>query len=101
MEDILDIDRYLRGLLRRWWLVMGLAILGVITAVVVTLLLPKTYRATTKILVTTPKLRAQFDSRLLSTTDVGLNRDLHRTFLALANTRELEDQVLAELLEHQ
>jgi len=97
MEEIFDIERYTRGLRQRWWLIVGLALLGVVVAAVLSLVLPKTYQATTRILVTTPKLRAQFDSRLLSTTDLGLNRDLHRTFVSLARTRDLEDQVRERL----
>ncbi len=97
MEGFPEVERYLISLRRRWWLIVGLAVLGAVVGFVWTAFLPKTYEATTTILVTTPKLRPQFDSRLLSTTELGLSRELHRTFMALARTQALEEVVLKEM----
>lgn len=97
MEDLREVGRYLSGLRRYWWLIVGLTALGVIVALIWSAFLPKTYQTSVTILVTAPKLKLQFDSRLSTTIGTGLSGALHRTFLSLARSQAVEQAVLDEL----
>ncbi len=51
MELGIDIKAYVRGVLRRWWLVVAIFVVGATAAVVVAMKLPSTYESTARILV--------------------------------------------------
>ena len=94
MNDMIDLGRYVRAVIRRWPVVLALAIIGALTAFVISRVLPPVYEAGTTLLVTTPKLKADFDSRFRSTLELGLSTALNRTLFNLIENRELEAQVV-------
>jgi capsular polysaccharide biosynthesis protein len=94
MNDMIDLGRYVRAVIRRWPVVLALAIIGALTGFVISRVLLPVYEAGTTLLVTTPKLRADFDSRFRSTLELGLSTALNRTLFNLIENRELEAQVV-------
>ena len=97
MEDIIDIGRYIRALVRRWPVILLLTLVGALVGYGVSRLLPPVYEASSMLLITTPKFRADFDTRFRSTLELGLNRDLSRTFFNLLINPELERRVSQRL----
>jgi uncharacterized protein involved in exopolysaccharide biosynthesis len=97
MDDVIDLGHYVRGVVRRWWAVVVLAVVGALTGYVVSKIVPPVYEAGTTLLVTTPKLRTDFDARFRSTLDLSLNSSLNRTFFNMIENRELEARVLMAL----
>ncbi|MFK7944977.1 MAG: Wzz/FepE/Etk N-terminal domain-containing protein, partial [Paracoccaceae bacterium] len=51
MELGIDIKAYVRGVLRRWWLVVAIFVVGAAAAIIVATKLPATYESTARILV--------------------------------------------------
>lgn len=94
MNDVIDLGRHVRAVVRRWPIVLGLLVVGALVGFVVSQLLPPVYEAGTTLLITTPKLRTDFDSRFQSTLELGLSTSLNRTFLNLIMNRELEARVV-------
>jgi len=93
MDDTIDLGRLVRGVVRWWPLVIGLALLGALSGYLVSWLMPPVYEASTTVVVTTPKLNADFDSRFQSTLELGLSTSLNRTFFTLIKNVELEERV--------
>jgi succinoglycan biosynthesis transport protein ExoP len=93
MNGTIDLGRLVRGVVRRWPVVLALALLGALSGYVISRLLPPVYEASTTVVVTTPKLKADFDSRFQSTLDLGLSTSLNRTFFSLIKNAELEGRV--------
>ena len=97
MNDMIDLGRYVRAVVRRWPVVLALVVIGVLAGYTVSQVLPPVYQAGTTLLVTTPKLTASFDARLRSTLELGLNRELQRTLYNLIPNRALEARVVEKL----
>lgn len=97
MNDSIDLGRLVRGVVRWWPVLVGLALLGALAGLVVSQFLPPVYEAATTVVVTTPKLKTDFDSRFRSTLDLSLSTSLNRTFFSLIKNAELEERV-AEVL---
>jgi uncharacterized protein involved in exopolysaccharide biosynthesis len=68
-----------------------------LTGFLVSRMLPPVYEAGTTLLVTTPKLRTDFDARFRSTLDLSLNTSLNRTFFNMIENRELEERVVSAM----
>jgi succinoglycan biosynthesis transport protein ExoP len=63
MEDEIDLRAYIEVLLRHWKWIAGLALAAAVVALVVSLLLPRTYQASSVVFVTQPRYQIQFDPR--------------------------------------
>jgi len=93
MDDTIDLGRLVRGVVRWWPLLLALALVGALSGYLVSRLLPPVYEAKTTMVVTTPKLKTDFDSRFRSTLELGLSTSLNRTFFTLIKNAELEERV--------
>jgi len=94
MNEMVDLGRYVRAVIHRWPVVLSLALLGAVAGFLISRALPPVYEASTTLLITTPKLKADFDSRFRSTLDLGLNTSLNRTLFSLLKNREVEALVV-------
>ncbi len=64
MEEEIDLRAYVSALLRRWYLVLGLTVTGIIVGVVISFLSPAQYQATAVVVVTQARYQLQFDPRV-------------------------------------
>jgi len=94
MNDTIDLGRYVRIVLRRWPVVLTIALIGALAGFVISRALPPLYEVEASLLATTPKLDAAFDSRLRSSLELGLSRELNRTLFNLLHNPELEARVV-------
>ncbi len=69
MDETIDLRPYVEALLRRWWVILG-AVLGGILIAVFLHFGQSSYRATALVAVTDPIQRLQFDSRIVNTLDL-------------------------------
>lgn len=93
MEEEIDLRPYIEAIVKRWYWIVGVALLAAIVAFIVTSLTPPTYKATALVAVVAPRDVVQFDARIRETTTT----QPLRAFPQLA----LSDQVLQSLLEQQ
>ncbi len=63
MEDEIDLREYIDVIRRRWKLIVGVTVVAVIAAAVVSFLLPPTYEAASVVLITEPRYQMQFEPR--------------------------------------
>lgn len=91
MEETIDLRPYVEALLRRWWVILGAVIAGVLIAVFLNYS-QTNYRATALVAVTDPAQRLQFDTRIINTLDLGT---LLQAYPELATS----DEVLTILLD--
>ncbi|MEJ2207685.1 MAG: Wzz/FepE/Etk N-terminal domain-containing protein [Anaerolineae bacterium] len=63
MEDEIDLRIYIEPLLRRWYWIVGLALVAAVAGLLISLALPATYKASAVVLVTEPRYQMQFDPR--------------------------------------
>ncbi|MDH7486913.1 MAG: Wzz/FepE/Etk N-terminal domain-containing protein [Anaerolineae bacterium] len=94
MNDTIDLGRYVRIVLRRWPVVLAMALVGALAGFLISLALPPLYEVEATLLATTPKLDADFDSRLRSSLELGLSREMNRTLFNLLRNPELEARVV-------
>jgi len=94
MSEMIDLDRYVRAVIRRWPIVVILTLIGAMAGFFISQALPPVYEAEVTLLVTTPKFQADFDSRFRSTLDLGLSRELNRTLFNLILNQALEARVV-------
>lgn len=91
MDETIDLRPYVEALLRRWWVILGAVIVGVLIAAF--LYFSKSdYRATALVAVTDPAQRLQFDPRIVNTLDLDT---LLQSYPELA----MSDGVLTQLLD--
>jgi len=64
MEEEIDLREYIKVITRRWYWIVGLTLVAAVVAFVVSSVLPPTYEATAMVVVTQPRYRLQFDSRV-------------------------------------
>jgi succinoglycan biosynthesis transport protein ExoP len=69
MEEEIDLKVYVRVLVRRWWLIAGLAFVAAAVAFSLSTFLPPYYQAEAMVAFTVPQYVATFDSRLQSLAD--------------------------------
>lgn len=91
MDETIDLRPYVDALVRRWWVILGAVIAGVLVAVLLFLSQSK-YRATALVAVTDPTQRLQFDPRIINTLDLD-------TLLQAYPELAMSDGVLSALLE--
>ena len=95
MDQDIDLREYIAVLLKYKFRIAGLAIGAALVALVVSLLLPPTYQATTLVAITKPKYEMQFDSRFAL---VGGNvQPPYKAYPLLAMSDELLSTLIAEL----
>ncbi|MGD2148077.1 MAG: Wzz/FepE/Etk N-terminal domain-containing protein, partial [Anaerolineae bacterium] len=63
MDDEIDLRKYVDVIRRRWQLVVGVTLVAVIAAAVVSFLLPPVYEAASIVLITEPRHLMQFEPR--------------------------------------
>lgn len=91
MDETIDLRPYVEALVRRWWVILGAVIAGVLVAVL--LYTSQTnYRATALVAVTDPTQRLQFDPRITNMLDLD-------TLLQAYPELAMSDGVLSALLE--
>ena len=93
MEDEIDLRPYIELLVKRWYLIIGAAVLAGALAFVISSLLPPTYQATALVAITEPRLRVQFSPQFEQTGDE--TQQPFKAFPELATS----DEVLLQLLE--
>lgn len=64
MEEAIDLRPYIKILARRWYWIIGAAVLAGVVAFVVSTFLAPTYKATALVAITEPRLQLQFDPRI-------------------------------------
>jgi len=91
MDETIDLRPYVEALVRRWWVILGAVIAGVLVAIL--LYTNQTnYRAMALVAVTDPTQRLQFDPRITNTLDLD-------TLLQAYPELAMSDGVLSALLE--
>lgn len=90
MDETIDLRPYIEALLRRWWVILGAVIAGILIAVFLHFS-QSDYRATALVAVTDPTQRLQFDARIVNTLDLDI---LLQAYPELATS----DGVLTSLL---
>ncbi len=98
MEQEIDLRPYIAALMRRWRLIVGVAVLFALLAAGMILIQPRIYTYTAQILFTAPQNQIQFDSRFTTANDplIG-NSNRSRVLTDLANDQILEERVLPNL----
>ncbi|MBX3055001.1 MAG: hypothetical protein KF770_00885 [Anaerolineae bacterium] len=91
MEEEIDLRPYIEAVVKRWYWIVGVAVLAAIVAFIVTSFSPPVYEATALVAVVAPRDVVQLDLRIRETTTT----QPLRAFPQLA----LSDQVLQTLLE--
>jgi len=71
MDETIDLRPYVEVLLRRWWVMVG-AVLGGILIAVILHFAQSNYQATALVAVTDPNQRLQFDTRIVNTIDLDI-----------------------------
>jgi uncharacterized protein involved in exopolysaccharide biosynthesis len=93
MEDEIDLGKYFKVLIRHWKLIAGLTIVASLAALIVSVLLPPTYEATSLIVVTRLRNQYQFDPRIQTQVD----QQPYKAYPELALTDNLLTRVVAAL----
>ncbi len=71
MDETIDLRPYIEALIRRWWVILG-AVLGGILIAVFLHYAQSNYQATALVAVTDPNQRLQFDNRIVNTLDLDI-----------------------------
>lgn len=110
-EDEIDLGKYLRVLIDRWWLIVGMALLAAVSALVVSFLMVPTYEATVHLATTKFKISVELGSQIrtlteeeLATTATGVQALVDRkarqqTFAQLALNPAIAQEVLPQFRE--
>lgn len=69
MDETIDLRPYIDALVRRWWVILGAVIAGILIAAFLHFS-SSNYRATALIVVADPTQRLQFDMRVINTVDL-------------------------------
>jgi succinoglycan biosynthesis transport protein ExoP len=108
MEEIeIDLRRYIKALLNKWWLVAGLAIISAVLALAVSFIRPPTYEAQVYVATTRLKTQVQFGTEIrslteeeLAATGVKVDRQARlAAFRALVMSPQIAQTVLPEFEE--
>ncbi len=91
MDETIDLRPYVEAILRRWWVILGAVIAGILIAVLLQYT-QNSYQATALVAVTEPTQQLQFDARITNSVDMNA---LLPAYPELA----LSDEVLTILLE--
>lgn len=71
MEETIDLRPYVEALLRRWWVILGAVVAGILVAVLLQFI-QTDYQATALVAVTEPTQQLQFDERIVNTADLNV-----------------------------
>ncbi len=94
MDEVIDLRPTIEGLLRYWWIIVGIALTIVALAIVATLFLPERYEATALVAITEPTQRLQFDERFQTIIEES---PLLRAYPELSTSDELLTSLLEQL----
>lgn len=92
MDETIDLRPYVDALIRRWWVILGAAIGGVLIAAFL-YFSSSQYRATALVAAIDPTQRLQFDQRIVNTVDLDA---FSSAYPELATSDDLLSVVLAE-----
>ncbi len=90
MDETIDLRPYVEAILRRWWVILGAVLAGILVAVLLQYT-QNSYQATALVAVTEPTQQLQFDARITNSVDMNA---LLPAYPELA----LSDEVLTILL---
>ncbi len=101
LEQTIDLRPYLKSLLSRWYLILGIMVASTLVFFGVSYLLPQTYKATALVTITNLD-QFTLSSLTIQNLDPSLNETsesdpLIRAYTDLATSDELLEQVLAEI----
>jgi uncharacterized protein involved in exopolysaccharide biosynthesis len=91
MQDEIDLRPYLAALWRRWYWVVGIAVVAAVAAFVFARILPPAYEASAVIMITEPQYQMEFDPRF----GTEVQEPAYRAFPTLATS----DGILARVVE--
>ncbi len=91
MEDEIDLRAYVEVLLRHWYWIAGLAVLGAVVGFVFASLQPELYEGQSVVIITQPRYQIEFDSRF----ETRLGVPTYKAFPTLATS----DGVLHDVLD--
>lgn len=94
LDEVIDLRPTIEGLLRYWWIIVGIALTIVALAIVATLFLPERYEATALVAITEPTQRLQFDERFQTIIEES---PLLRAYPELSTSDELLTSLLEQL----
>lgn len=70
MDETIDLRPYVEALLRRWWVILGAVVAGILVALLLQFV-QTNYEATALVAVTEPTQQLQFDERIVSSVDLN------------------------------
>jgi GumC protein len=91
---MIDLRPTIEGLLRYWWLIVGITVVIVALAIIASLMLPERYEATALVAITEPTQRLQFDERFETVVEES---PLLKSYPELATSDELVGELLKQL----
>jgi len=94
MEEEIELRPYIELLVKRWYLILGAAILAAVVAFAISSFQPPEYEATSIVAITEPSFRVQFEPRIQE-----LSEDAQplKAFPELATSDQVLQQLLAEI----
>ena len=95
MSEEIDLQLYLRALLRRWWIIAIFVAVALVAAFVITALQPRHYDAVATLTATAPRFQWRFDLGIQPVIDT--RRDYQREYLAISKSNDIAVRA-AELL---
>jgi len=98
MEEEIELRPYIELLVRRWYLIVGAALLAGVVAFGISSLLPPEYEATSIVAITEPRFRVQFEPRIEESDEVlqHLMKEINSSLDEVTNLDELREVVMAE-----
>jgi uncharacterized protein involved in exopolysaccharide biosynthesis len=91
LDEVIDLRPTIEGLLRYWWIIVGITLVMVALVTLVNLTSPEIYEATALVAITEPTQRLQFDERF---ENIITESPLLNAYPELATS----DEILVELL---
>lgn len=95
MSSEIDLRNILAALRRRWWVVAIFVVLALAVALGLSLAQPRSYQATSTLLVQSPRYQWRFDASFVPLVDT--RRDYQRETLAISRSNEIAQQAAQAL----
>jgi len=90
MEDEIDLRRYVEVMLRRWWWIIGCAVIAAVVAFAVGSLQPPTYQTSAVVIVTEPRYQVRLEPQIET---VDQWSQAFKTFPTLATSDDVLEDV--------
>lgn len=95
MSNEIDLPNILAALRRRWWVVLIFVLLALVIALGLSLAQPRSYQASSMLLVQSPRYQWRFDASFIPLVDS--RRDYQREILAISRSNEIAQQAAQAL----